>query len=60
MGIALLFWLIYIIALLLSLLGGWQTAPVGNGRYYVVGGSLLFFVLVGLLGWHVFGPAVHG
>ena len=53
MTLALLFWVLYLFALFFSIyqnragLPGWAQ------------GSLLPFVLLGLLGWAVFGAAVH-
>jgi len=34
----------------------WQSWP----NHYVVGGNLLLFILLLLLGWHAFGPPIHG
>lgn len=46
------FWLIYVICLLF---GGWFGYSTGGDRRYI-GGGLVIFVLVGLVGWAVFGP----
>ena len=48
----LLFWVIYIIALVFSLYQGRANWPAWAG------GSLVQFILIGILGWAVFGPAV--
>lgn len=49
------FWIIYII---LGLFGGFLGITYGGDRRYV-GGGLIIFVLVGLLGWGVFGPPIR-
>jgi hypothetical protein len=56
MSIALLFWILYIIAIVFS---AWSNWPA-NGGFRPLGAPLLVFVLIGLLGWKVFGAAVHG
>jgi len=57
MSFALLFWILMLLWLLLSLRGNW---PFSGENIYPIGGSLLLFILVGLLGWHAFGPPIHG
>ena len=57
MQISLLFW---ILMLLWAIFGVAPTFPRGeNVTYWGFAGSLLLFVLIGLLGWQVFGAAVH-
>lgn len=53
MNLALLFWVLYIIALVFGLYSNRASIPVWAG------GSLLYFVLIGILGWAVFGAAIH-
>lgn len=53
MSISLLFWVLYILALVFSVYSNRTAIPVWAG------GSLLQFILIGLLGWQVFGAAVH-
>jgi hypothetical protein len=56
MAIGLLFWVLMLLTLLLGLAITWpRQAP-----YYGLGGSLLWWVLLALLGWRVFGPALSG
>lgn len=55
MSIGLLFWIIWIVALLFGAYGVYRT-PVENR--FVAGGSLLFFVLTGLLAYAVFGGPI--
>jgi hypothetical protein len=56
MSIALLFWVIMVIWLLFGLYVNWPVTAHGPG----VGGHLIIWVLLALLGWKVFGPALHG
>lgn len=55
MSIGVLFWLLWILAIIF---GAWASWPVSNLR--PLGGSLLVWVLFGLLGWKVFGFPIHG
>lgn len=55
MSFSLLFWIIYIVAVLF---GGYVGYAPAN-RWYL-GPFGIVMILVGLLGWKVFGPAVHG
>jgi len=55
MTIGLLFWVLYVVALVFTGWGAYTAKAAPNAW----GGSLLFFVLVGLLGWQTFGPVVH-
>ena len=57
MSIGLLFWILYIIALVFGL---WSNWPATGPAFRPLGGTLLIFVLIGLLGWKCFGAAVHG
>ncbi len=47
------FWVIYVIC---ALFGGWSLR--GSPSYFW-GGGLVVFILVGLLGWGVFGPPIR-
>ncbi len=48
------FWVIFGVALLFSF--GMRAGYLGP--QYIMGGDIIFFVLVGLLGWQVYGPAI--
>jgi hypothetical protein len=52
MSKGLLFWIIFLIALLF---GGWYTFGMG---YSYFGGSIIVMILIGLIGWQTFGPPV--
>lgn len=55
MSFALLFWIL----MLLWLLGlGYRNWP--SRDWGPIGADLILFILIGLLGWHVFGAPVHG
>ena len=58
MEISLLFWILYLIALVFSLSASWPSGP-GVAGWRPFGGSLLMFILVGILGWAQFGAAIH-
>jgi hypothetical protein len=53
MTMGLLFW---ILMLLWLLFGAWYEWP----NHYRVGWSFMLFILLLILGWHSFGPPVHG
>jgi hypothetical protein len=58
MSIGFLFWLLMVLWLVLGL---WAYSPdLRTGRYGIVGGNLLLFVLLFLLGWKVFGFIIQG
>lgn len=49
------FWLLYVICILFS---GWLSYPFSTG-WRPFGVTLVTFILIGLLGWHVFGPVLR-
>ncbi len=53
MSLALLFWVLYIIAIVFSCYTNRASMPAWAG------GSFVQFVLIGILGWAVFGAAIH-
>jgi hypothetical protein len=52
MPIAILFWVIFVIWVLF---GAWQHGT----NWKAHGPNLILIVLIGLLGWRVFGPILH-
>lgn len=58
MSIGFLFWLLMV---LWAFFGAWSQWPAaGAPNYRPLGGHVLLWVLLALLGWHVFGPLFHG
>lgn len=55
MSLAIAFWVLYIIAIVF---GGFIAFRPADPRF-TGGSNLLYFVLLGLLAWQVFGAAVH-
>jgi len=45
--------------LLWLVFGLWSNWPATGGRFQPLGGTLLLFILLVLLGWKVFGAPVH-
>lgn len=57
MGIGLAFWILMLIWLVGGLYYGYAIAP---GNHYLLGGNVLLFILLLLLGWQAFGAPLHG
>lgn len=57
MGLGLAFWILMLIWLVLGLYYGYAVAP---GNHYLLGGNVLLFILLLLLGWKTFGAPLHG
>jgi len=57
MTISLAYWILMLLWLIFGLWATWPAAPGGN--YHLVGGNLLLFVLMVMLGWKVFGAPLH-
>jgi hypothetical protein len=58
MAFGLAFWILMLLWLVFGL---WQNWPgIAQGQYAPIGGSLLLFVLLLLLGWSVYGAPLHG
>lgn len=55
MSISLLFWVLMLFWLIFGLVPTW---PITN--YRPLAGNVILFILIGILGWKVFGPALHG
>ena len=56
MPLSYLFWGIYILSIFFGGWGYYDGTPVGYRRF---GGYFVLWVLVGLLGYHVFGAAIR-
>lgn len=55
MGAGIWFWIIYVLSLLLG--GGWYWRTPALQPWGPIG--LIQFILIGLLGWGVFGAPIH-
>jgi len=56
MSFALIYWVLMLFWLLFGL---WSNWPVGAANAKPLGGTLLLFILMVLLGYKVFGPPIH-
>jgi len=56
MPLAYLFWTLYVVAIIFGWWGYYE--PAQPLWYRRVGGYVILWVLVGMLGWHVFGSVV--
>lgn len=54
MGLGVAYWILMLIWLIFYLWVNWPINP------RPLGGTLLLFILLLLLGWRVFGPPLHG
>lgn len=59
MTIGFIFWLLMLLWLVFGIWSAW-TVPTLRSNYPFVGGSLLVFILLFLLGWKVFGWPIAG
>jgi hypothetical protein len=57
MSLGLAFWILMLIWLVFGLYFGYST---GAFSPYLIGGNLMLFVLLLLLGWQTFGPPLRG
>ncbi len=60
MPLGVLFWLLMVLWLLFGLYWHWPAAADGPRGFAPLGGNLLLFILLFLLGWAVFGFVVQG
>lgn len=56
MTISLLFWVIMLIWLIFGLYTNW---PASGTKAWPMGGHIVLWILLALLGWDVFGPAIR-
>lgn len=59
MKIGLLFWILMLLWLLFGLWVNWPAGTSDGHAFAPVGGSLLLFVVIGILGWKVFGAPLQ-
>jgi len=60
MEIGFLFWLLMILWLIFGLWSGWPANTADRRAFMPLGGNLLLFILLFLLGWKVFGFVIKG
>jgi len=53
-----IFWLLMILWLLFGLY--WNRSDLRGGKYGIVGGNMMLFILLFLLGWKQFGFPIQG
>lgn len=58
MSIGFLFWLLMVLWLIFGFY--WHRTEISGGNYGIMGGNLLLFILLFLLGWRVFGFILQG
>ena len=58
MSIGFIFWLLMILWLVFGCY--WHRGEIQGGNVGILGGNLLLFVLLFLLGWRVFGFVIQG
>jgi hypothetical protein len=59
MTLGFLFWLLMILWFVFGLYWNWPSQP-GPAGFGILGGNLLLFILLFLLGWKVFGFVIQG
>ena len=57
MSFGLVYWILMLLWLVFGLWANWPAAGVSPVK--PMGGTLLLFILLVLLGWEAFGPAIH-
>ena len=57
MTIGLLFWILMLIVLIFGIFTRW---PAPGTQPWPIGEWVLLWILLALLGWKAFGPALHG
>lgn len=54
------FWVLMLIWLIFGSFPLWKGTLNPSFSWTTIGGGILLFVLLALLGWHEFGPPIHG
>ena len=55
MPLGILFWVVYVVAIIF---GVWSNYTPGQPWFRAAGAYLVLWLLVGILGWSVFGPVI--
>lgn len=56
MPLGILFWVVYVVAIVF---GVWSNYEAGQPWFKRAGAYMVLWLLVGVLGWEVFGPVVR-
>jgi len=60
MALGVLFWILYLLALVAWFWGYYEAPVAGQSPWFRRGGGpIVLWVLVGLIGYRLFGPAIH-
>jgi hypothetical protein len=59
MTFAILYWILMLFWLVFGLWSNWPAPGAPNTAFRPLGGTVLLFVLLLILGWRVFGTPVH-
>lgn len=53
------FWLIFVLCFLFGTFAYWPVNATDRAAWRPLGGNLVVFILLGLLGWRLFGPPIQ-
>ena len=53
------FWIIYVIFVILGLFFNWPAPPYQPNAFRPFGWSVVVLILIGILGWGIFGPPIR-
>lgn len=56
MPLGVLFWVLYVVSIIAGFWGAYDNQPLWYRRF---SGYIVLWILVGILGWHAFGPVVR-
>jgi len=59
MSAAIWFWILFVVTLVFGVFIQNPWRPAGGPNWAPFGGWLILFVLIGILGWGVFGPPIR-
>ena len=60
MSLGLIFWILMLIWLVFGMWSNWPASGSASESLRPMGGTVLLFILLLLLGWNQFGPPIHG
>lgn len=59
MSFALLYWILMLLWLVFGIWSAWPAPGAPGSAFRPVGGTVLLFILLVLLGWKIFGEPLH-